>query len=220
MIVAASLGTVSARAADESPAGTTEGTTHVAAKPPALELIPQLSILSPASLILRSPDFVVPYNESFAGLPAVHVGLAAEITSIGSFDLSAIGRIGLAAKANAVNVQPTSGSARSADVSLLWMPLSASARVVYNIPGVEFFRPVLELGGGVNYLRQSSRVPGLSADFWVPFLFATPGMTFGGGIPGKDWFGGFTFGASIQESISSIQTIRGWSFDLSVNIFL
>jgi hypothetical protein len=182
-----------------------------------IELLPQISIVSPTQLTVQNSQYVVPYSESIAGMPAFAIGAALPVGRLGNAQIDVVARTGLGMKTAPIVVKPKSGGAVTANMTLAMVPFSGAAKFLFEIPGVPFVKPVLELGGGVQWLHQSGNLPGLADNFWIPYVFATPGLNF---LAGSDWFGGFTFGVSIQQSVGSNHTLSGWSFDLGLNIFL
>lgn len=220
LLIVMSLGLVAlaARAEDATPA--TEAPRPVPSSVdtvhPGLELDLTLSIVSPTELVLTNGIHRVPYGDSFAGLPAVQVGLAKKIFEVHPFHLDLTAHAGYGRR-NAPVAVPGVGEQ---SISLDWVPMSAALRLEYAIAGLDFVRPSLSVGSGVHYLHQSGPAPGLTDEFWVPHVFFTPALTFMGGNPTRDWFNGFTFGVMLDRSVSTVQTVRGWSFDLSFSIFL
>jgi hypothetical protein len=184
-----------------------------------IEIIPQVSLLSPSKLELHGPLFTVPYNEGFEGLPSIQLGIALPLVTWGNLDIAAVARAGYASREGYVRLRNNDGFERRVPMRLRWLPISGALRFRYRIPGVDFFLPSISVGSGVNLLQQSG-FSGADGDFTVPFLSVTPAVTFLDGRGIADWFGGFTFGTSFLVGIGSPQTMRSWSFDLSLNLLL
>lgn len=198
----------------------TVGTAAMKPVPRGFELIPQISILSPSRLELRGANFTIPYSDSFAGVPAVQLGVAIPLGAIADFDLALVTKVGYSSREGLVRLRDNvSGVERMARQTLLWVPVSSVLRASYRMPGVDFVRPSISLGGGVQLLHHSGH-PGATDTFVLPFVSITPALTFLEGRQLADWFGGFTFGTSYVVGLSSEHVLRGWSFDLSVNLFL
>jgi hypothetical protein len=105
-------------------------------------------------------------------------------------------------------------------LNLHWLPLSGGLRAIYHIPTVNFLKPTLAAGGGVQWFHQSGDRVELSDSHWIPFFYVSPGMVFLESTSSKDWFGGFNFSTTFMSSFASSQVVRGLGFDLSLNILL
>lgn len=182
-----------------------------------MQLVPQLSILSPQEVVLKNSSFEVPYSDNVPGLFSLSLGTSTPAWITDSLQLFWTGRFGFSHKQGSYNFTD-GGRGRTTDVSLLWVPASLGVKAVYAINQFPYVRPSLAMGSGLQWLYQASAVEGLSQHFLVPFYYVTPGITFFDKKTPDDWFGGFTFGITYQDSFASPQRVRATSFDLSVNI--
>jgi hypothetical protein len=179
--------------------------------------MPQVSLIVP-TLVLKTPAYTV-RNETLDGVPIFQLGLAAPLFSSGDFVVLGQARVGYGYKEGRFTISGTRGESLRDKVGLHWLPMSASLRAIYEIPGLRFVKPTLNVGAGVQWLHQAGTISSLSESYWVPLFYAAPGLTF---LEGKrdDWFGGFTFTVTYQTGFATPQTVRGMSIDLGLNIFL
>jgi hypothetical protein len=185
----------------------------------ALELVPQVSMIMPSRFVLSTDRYIIPYSKDLEGLALFSLGAATPIVFWGPIQVEVQAGVGFAHKEGVMALHNQAGVNFNDDISLNWIPFSTSLKISYEIPGIHFMKPALSLGGGVNWLHQSGTLDGVDHAYWLPFWVATPCLTFLAGHH-DDWFGGFTFGVSYQDTFGSAQSLRAVSFDLSLNIWL
>jgi hypothetical protein len=187
-------------------------------------LTPQLSVISPREISLSNKAYDIPYAETLTGLPAFHLGAGTSLgevsTSLGDFEFFGMARIGYTAKSLPVNLQSREHATerRSGEIKLHWVPLAGGVEIRYSVPGFPFVRPVLTAGGGVHWMYQHGQFNSVNDSFWIPHFFIMPGIAFFESKSPTDWFGGFTFGVTYQDSFASRQKVKTWSFDLSMDV--
>lgn len=183
-----------------------------------MELLPSFSILTPGRLTLKSHEYVAPLSEVLTGIVGIGLGPSWRIAHFGDFDLHAQAQLGYRIKQGIFPIDSPDGRTDQ-DVTLHWVPLSGSAKLAYFIPGVDFAKPTLTLGGGIQWLYLSGSLSGLSSSYWVPYFLLAPAVTILESADG-DWFNGFTFGATYYQGLSRVQEVSGLSIDLGLNIRL
>lgn len=185
----------------------------------AVELQSQASILPPGTLELQSERYFTSFSNSTTGMPALGLGIGFPVLRTGGWLFTAQFGAGYRYKEGSYSVR--SSEVRAFEpVTLHWVPLSAAAKITYDIVGFDFVRPTLTLGVGAQWLRLVGKLPGLTQSFWTPHLFLSPALTVWEAKTEEDWFGGFSFGPTFYQSFASPQKISGLSFDLTVNILL
>jgi hypothetical protein len=180
------------------------------------ELMPQLSVVSPSEFILTNSEYSIPYSTLLLGMPAVYMGIATPIKKEKGLQISLMGRIGYSYKSGDFILTSHSGEQKPSHLTLSWLPVSVGTIAEYSIPGVPFLKPMLTFGLGAEWLRQTGTLDGISTNFWLPYFYVSPAIGFfDTAMTSIDWFGGFTFGVTYQDSFGKKQKARAWSFDLS-----
>lgn len=191
------------------------------ATPSRIHLIPQVSILTLSEVVLINNAFRVPYSDSFTGIPAFFLRIATPLFTIKNTEFFGEVRVGYGGKGGETRVFSIQSDASSDEsMRLYWVPFSAAIRVQHALPGFEVFLPTLAVGVGEQWIGQRGGTSTLRQDFWIPFFHISPGLTFMGGRRTEDWFGGFSFGVTYQDSFATEQTVRSWAMDLSMSFFL
>lgn len=183
-------------------------------------LVPQVSIIMPRELSLTNREYSIPYSNQFANLSNFSIGMVSPLKISERYQLLALYRLGVTYKEGFYGFKKRSGESVESKVKLAWVPISVGGKIQYSIPDFPFIKPSLSFGGGVHWLYQTGNLGGMNSSFWVPYYFVTPALSFFEGANTGDWFGGFTFGVSYQNSFATQQTVKAWTFDLGINIFL
>ncbi len=184
-----------------------------------LQLVPQISILSPGEMVLKNEAYEIPYSQSVPGMFGFSIGSASPLHIEDAFQLYFVSRLGFAYKqANYSITESNTRNTTNSTINLSWVPASIGVKSVFAVNKFPFVRPTLSVGSGASWLYQSSATDGLSQNFLVPFFYITPGLAFFEKQTPDDWFGGFSFGVTYQDSFASPQRVRATSFDLSINI--
>lgn len=184
-----------------------------------LQLVPQISILSPGEIVLRNNTYEVPYSQNVPGLFGFSIGSASPLHIDDHFQLYVVSRIGFAFKQGQYSITDRETRETSnTNINLMWMPASIGVKSVFSINRFPYVRPTLSIGSGSSWMYQGSATDGLSQHFMIPFYYVTPGLSFFEKQSPDDWFGGFSFGVTYQDSFASPQRVRATSFDLSINI--
>lgn len=170
--------------------------------------------------MISTEEYQIPYSQLLAGFPAFYLGVAKQLKSTGNFQIFGLAKAGFTSKTGQYEIQSRTGETTSARVSLSWLPMSVGTKVQYLIPGFPFVKPSLTVATGVQWLRQSSSLPGITTNVWLPFYTISPALSFLEGTSEIDWFGGFSFGLSYQDSLGFAQKVRTWSFDLSLTLHI
>ncbi len=192
-------------------------TTHVAQ---ALQALIQVSIVTPQTFTLSNSLYETPYAQNFIGMPSLQGGLAMPLFLAGGIEAQGIGTLGYGFKEGIFNLTTVEGKPARDLIRLYRFPASLGVKFLYHIPWLTFVKPSLTVGGGAQLILQAGRLAGFSDNFWIPYYYFSPALTFFENRVSTDWFGGFTFGISYQNDLSPRQVLRAWSFDLSVNLFL
>ena len=183
-------------------------------------LMPQVSVVMPTELKLSNRDFKIPYSKQFANISQFALGAVTPLRRKGDFQLLAVGKLGLSFKQGTYGFERTSGDPVQGKLQLFWLPISVGGKVQYEIPGFPYIKPSFSMGGSLNWFYQTGSLGGLNSSYWIPTYFISPAVSFLEGQSSSDWFGGFTFGVSYQNSFSTQQSFKAWSFDLSINVLL
>lgn len=191
--------------------------THVAQ---AVQALVQVSIITPQTFTLTNSQYETPYARNFAGMPSIQGGLAMPLFLAGGVEAQAVGSLGYGFKEGIFNLTTVDGAPMRDLIRLHRLPASLGVKFLYHIPWLTFVKPSLTVGGGAQLIFQAGRLPGFNDNFWLPYYYFSPALTFFENRVSTDWFGGFTFGISYQNDLSPKQVLRAWSFDLSVNLFL
>ena len=183
------------------------------------QLVPQLSILSPGEITLKNSSFEVPYSKKLQGIFGFSLGAESPLQISDSFQLFFVSRLGFAYTNGDYTVNnTTTRSTNYTNINLAWVPASIGVKSVFSINKFPYVRPTLSVGSGASWMYQSSATDGLSEHFLVPHYYITSGLSFFEKQNPDDWFGGFSFGVTFQDSFATSQRVRNTSFDLSINI--
>lgn len=183
-------------------------------------LMPQVSVIMPSTLTLASPNFEVAYSKQFPSLTQAGLAAVTPIANVGGFRLLSIAKLGFSYKAGNFEMSRINGETLRENLRLTWVPMSLGAKFLYTLSNFPYIKPSITLGGGTHWFYQAGSIGGANNSFWVPYYFITPALSFLEGTAPSDWFGGFTFGVTYQQSLSSIQKVKGVSFDMGINILL
>lgn len=192
-------------------------TTHVAQD---IQTLVQVSIVTPQTFTLTNDRFETPYAQNFNGMPSVQGGVAVPLFLAGGIEAQGIGLLGYGFREGIFNLRTVDGAPARDLVRLHRIPASVGVKFLYHIPWLTFVKPSLTVGGGAQLILQAGRLQGFNDNFWMPFYYFSPALTFFENRAATDWFGGFTFGISYHNDLHPKQVLRAWSFDLSVNLFL
>ncbi len=182
--------------------------------------MPQVSVVMPSILTLSNPNFEVVYSKGFPSLTQAGLAAVTPLFNIGRFRFLSIAKLGFSYKTGIFEMTRMNGELIRENLKLSWVPMSLGAKFLYSLPNFPYIKPSLTLGGGTHWFYQSGSVGGANSSFWIPYYFLTPALSFLEGATPSDWFGGFTFGVTYQQSLSSVQKVNGVSFDLGINILL
>jgi hypothetical protein len=185
-----------------------------------VQVVAHVSIITPQTFTLTNTLYEIPYHQNFSGMPSVQVGIAMPLFLAGPVEAQGIGLLGYGFKEGSFNFKTVDGAPARDLVRLHRLPASAGLKFLYHIPWLRFVKPSITVGAGAQLLIQAGRLEGLSSNFWLPYYYFSPALTFFENRVSTDWFGGFTFGVSYQNDLHPKQVLRAWSFDLSVNLFL
>lgn len=183
-------------------------------------LMPQVSVVMPSTLTLSNSNFAVDYSHQFPSLTQAGLAAVTPIANMGGFRILSIAKLGFSYKAGNFEMSRSDGEIITENLKLTWVPMSLGAKFLYTLSDFPYIKPSLTLGGGTHWFYQTGKVGGANSSFWIPYYFVTPALSFLEGTAPSDWFGGFTFGVTVQQSLSSIQSVRGVSFDMGINILL
>lgn len=185
-----------------------------------LELLPQASIVTPGNLVLRNSLFRVPYSDLNTGMPSLGIGLGVPLFTAGRFEFFAMAFANYRFKQGSIGVQDSEGNVRQDTLTLHWIPLSGGLKIAFEIPDFSYAKPTITLGAGTQWMSQSGSLSGISTNFWVPYAYLSPALTFLEARSANEWFGGFSFGTTVYRALTTDQTVEGLSLDLTVNIVL
>jgi len=183
-------------------------------------IMPEVSVVMPSDLRLSSSGFEVAYGKQFLSLTQMGFLALTPLFHLDDIQILSCVRVGYSRKSGKFDLEKPTGEILEDDVKLSWVPMSLGAKLIYTLPLFPFIKPSLTLGGGTHWFYQSASVSGVNQSFWVPYLFVTPAISFLEGSAPTDWFGGFTFGLTLQRSLSDIQRVNSVSFDMGINILL
>lgn len=183
-------------------------------------LMPQVSVVMPSTLTLSNPNFEVDYAKQFPSLTQAALAAVTPISNVGGFRILSIVKLGFSYKAGVFEMNRIDGEVIKENLKLSWVPMTLGAKFIYTAPDFPYIKPSVTFGGGAHWFYQTIAVVGSNTSFWVPYYFVTPALSFLEGTTPSDWFGGFTFGVTYQQSLNSKQQVRGVSFDMGVNILL
>ncbi len=185
------------------------------------QIVPQISILTPQEIVLKNNTFEIPYSQNVPGLFGISVGASSPLSVGDSFQFYLTGRLGFSHKDGEYTINRIEANqTEKSNVSLAWMPVSVGVKSQYAINQFPYVRPMLGAGLGAQWMYQSSTLGGLNQHFLIPLYYVTTGLSFFDKKTPEDWFGGFSFGVSYQDSFASPQKVRVTSVDLSLNIIL
>jgi hypothetical protein len=217
-----SLATVaSAEEITDVPDALNEDVTNEGPAPRRFEMTPQVSVVSISALSIPIPGYVVNYTPTIEGLPTFQITLGRPIAELGRFTLSAQVGAGYGARSGAFATHASGlGSAvTSENITLRWIPLSASLRVAYRPITFPYLRPSVMLGFGSLALIQTSDNPALNRSIGIPMVVVAPQITFMDG-GSRHWLGGFSFGLTMLRGLGGDSALAATSLDLSLNILL
>ena len=185
------------------------------------QFIPSISLFTPSTFILTTDDYQIPYTEQYVGLPSFSVSMVHALGHVDRFELFGIGRVGFGVRSGNFSVINRSNDSRTTDqLSVIFLPISIAAKVQYEFPGLPAIRPGFLIGLGGEWVHQNGSIDGVNRSFIIPSLMTGLSLSFLDASRGPgDWFGGFTFSTTYQQSLGN-QQLRGWGFDLGLNIFL
>ena len=183
-------------------------------------LMPQLSIMMPTVLTLTNPNFEVAYGKQFPSLTQVSVAAVTPLFNWGGFRVLSTAQLGFSYKAGPFEMTRFNGEILREKISLSWVPMNLGAKFLYSLSHFPFIKPSITLGGGSHWFYQTANIGGANESFWIPYYFVTSAVSFLEGTTPSDWFGGFTFGVTYQNSLSKFQSVKGLSFDLGLNLLL
>lgn len=186
------------------------------------QLEPQISLMTPTELTLSTENIEVYYAGENLGQPFFHLGMKYWLTTVGNLNFYGAGRLGYTFRQGLHRVLFTeSGWADSDSVRLHWIPLSASLVTEYASQELPFLRPYFALAAGTHLMHQRSNLENVTGVFILPFISTGFGVSFINLDRGDgDTLVGFSFGMSYQNTLSTHQPIRGWSFDFGFNLSL
>ncbi|MSP19749.1 MAG: hypothetical protein EXR74_09290 [Bdellovibrionales bacterium] len=183
-------------------------------------LMPQLAIMMPTVLTLTNPNFEVAYGKQFPSLTQVSVATVTPLFNWGGFRVLSTAQLGFSYKAGLFEMTRFTGEILREKISLSWVPMSLGAKFLYSLSNFPFIKPSITLGGGSHWFYQAANIGGANESFWIPYYFVTTAVSFLEGTTPSDWFGGFTFGVTYQNSLTKFQSVKGLSFDLGLNLLL
>jgi len=184
------------------------------------EFTPQVSVVAISALTIPTPGYKIDYIPTIEGLPTVQFVFGRPLAEMGRFSLSAYGSIGYGARSGAFTTQANGSATRSPEnITLRWIPLSATLRFGYRPSTFPYLRPSVGLGFGSLALIQSGDNPALSRTIGIPMIVLSPQLTFMDG-GSRHWLGGFSFGLSMMRGLAGDSALAATSLDLSLNILL
>lgn len=190
----------------------------------ALEITPQISFVNPTKFVISNSYFEVPYSENLHGVPFFHLILSTPIAFWDRFVVFAQGQVGYTYKEGLyTNIRSRGSDAGQLSdvIRLSWLPLLASTRIEYDIPGTTLVKPSITLGAGMHWILQSGKLDGIEQGFWIPFYSTGAALTlFDQSRKAGEWFGGVTVGATVQNSFGSSQEVHAWSIDVGTHLVL
>lgn len=207
-----------AEEADESVVQVTPPRTSHVAKD--IQALVQMSIVMPQTFTLSNSLYETPYAQNFSGMPSIQGGVSLPLFLAGGVEAQGVGTLGYGFKEGIFNLTTVEGAPARDLIRLHRFPVSLGVKFLYHISWLSFVKPSLTVGAGTQLILQAGRLAGFNDNFWIPYYYFSPALTFFENRVSTDWFGGFTFGISYQNDLSPKQVFRAWSFDLSVNLFL
>ena len=185
-----------------------------------VHFVPQVTLMTPSEFTLHSDRVSAFYAGDNRGQPFFHVGWQRRMAGVGALSFYGAGRFGYTTRQGLHRiVLMESGRHETDSLRLHWVPLSAAIIAEYNASA--FFRPYFTLGAGTHALHQSGNVEDDTRFFLIPFASTGFGVTFLNLEAGDgDTILGFSFGCSYQNTLTSAQSIRGWSLDFGFNLAL
>ena len=181
----------------------------------------QASLLNATALELNTNYFTIRYQDGTPRIPMAY--LTATTSLIRPFywlDLQAQGKVGYSDVEGVFPVRSQSGLELTDVVKLHWLPLSAGLRFRFFPEAVYWAQPSIAAGIGAQFLNQEGQLDGMNQNFWVPFYYISPALTFFRGAGSGNWFGGVTAGVTVNSNLSSSNRIQLWSADLSISLLL
>lgn len=183
-----------------------------------VELLPQISIVSANNFTLQTESYTIPLSESLQGIPTFSIGMRIPTGTLWGLETAVVPRTGYGYKAGIFSVNGSDGSSNKQNLRLHTLPASATFQALYEIPGVSGLKIGANLGMGAVYVFQNGNEDSLNQSYFLPCLFIGPAVSFMDYGDADDWFHGFTFGVTLQNSLGSKQVLRAFSIDLGVNI--
>lgn len=183
-------------------------------------VMPQVSVIMPSDLQLKSPNFEVAYGKQFPSLTQAGLIALTPLFNWGAFRVLSSARLGFSYKAGPFELTKSNGETLREYLKLSWVPMSLGTKFIYTVPNFPFIKPSLTLSGGAHWFYQTGAIKGANQSFWVPYFAITPALSFLEGSMPTDWFGGFTFGLTYQHSLSELHRVNSVSFDMGINILL
>jgi hypothetical protein len=180
------------------------------------ELNPQLSLIAPSTLVLSHEGEHYPYS-SVTSIRTFQLGVGRSVWRNGVLNLTQSISLGYGSK-DADTLFLAGNATQTGTFHLQWIPMSLSTRLDY--AASKILKPSILMGAGMLWMGQRSDAHLYDHDFWIPHFFTSAGVTFLEASESKDWFGGFTCSVTFHSSLISEQILRGWSFDLGINVQL
>ena len=185
-----------------------------------LEMLARVSMLNPSEFYLNGKNFQASHASIYRSAPGFSLGLAVPVFYWDDFQFVLEGLAGYRYKRGQFVVNPNESLPTNLIATLHEVPLSLGTTVLYSMPGFPFVKPTLSFGLGGRWISQQTSTSLFSESFWLPYFFVTPGLSFFPSYDPGDWFGGFNFGISYQQSFSVKHRVTGVSMELSLHILL
>ncbi len=189
--------------------------------PRRFEFSPRLSVVSITSLGLPSSGYQIDYKGKNEGLPAIQLVLTRPLGEWRGLTAALEASVGYGSRTGNYDVlfQETPTANTTEKVTLHWLPFSFASKVEYRHATFPYVRPSLSLGIGSLGLLQRSQNKALNESYGIPFVMFSPRLNFMDST-NVHWLGGFSFGATILQSVSPTQALRATSLDLSIQILM
>lgn len=184
------------------------------------EIAPVISVLAISDLSFPMPNLQVTRPTRYAGLPALGMSITKPLGRLGDFSFALQATAAFGARSGQLTVlQKETQQITEEEFAVMWIPITAAARLSYRIPGLSFFRPSVTVGFGALTVVQRSELAELSHTSVVPSFVVSPQVTFLDATS-FHWLGGFTFGATFYRGLSPTTALNANSIDLGINILL
>ena len=115
-------------------------------------IMPQVSVIMPSELKLKSSNFEVAYGSQFPSLTQAGLLALTPLFNWGGFRVLSSLRLGFSYKAGLFEAIKNNGEVLRDSLKLSWVPMSLGTKFIYSLPNFPFIKPSLKkaVSGGMD----------------------------------------------------------------------